>query len=194
MVNIRVQEGRKGVRKPGAPKKEKGPLNDDLRAEIVTRFAMYDTLSEIHRSLTERGIDISVQGVQHYNPTGGNRSIADRWVTLFHDTRAKFQAEMMDEPIAQRAYRLRELHKLYLQARDRGALPLAASLLEQAAKETGGLYTNVTKLKGQVEALNTPEVTSDEQRIMLAQRLSDALMKRAKPVAAKQLSEHTAKG
>lgn len=182
-----------GVRRRGNPG-AKGPLSEADKADIVTRLAMYDTVSEIHRSLLERGIEVTIQAVANYNPTR-NPILAQKWVTLFFETRERFHAEMMAEPMAQRAYRLRQLHKLYLQAEKKGAIPLAASLLEQAAKETGGLYTNVTKVKGQLDTSMSPaEVTSDEQRIMLADRLKDAMMKRAKAVPAKQLSDQSAKG
>lgn len=182
-----------GVRRRGNPG-AKGPLSEADKADIVTRLAMYDTVTEIHRSLLERGIEVTIQAVANYNPTR-NAILAQKWVTLFFETRERFHAEMMAEPMAQRAYRLRQLHKLYLQAEKKGAIPLAASLLEQAAKETGGLYTNVTKVKGQLDTSMSPaEVTSDEQRIMLADRLKDAMMKRAKAVPAKQLSDQSAKG
>lgn len=183
-----------GVRKPGQPKAGQGPLKEADKVEIVTRLAMYDTVHEIHRSLAERGIEVTVQAVANYNPTRST-ILAQKWVTLFYETRERFHAEMMAEPMAQRAYRLRQLHKLYLQAEKKGAIPLAASLLEQAAKETGGLYTNVTKVKGQLDAPITPhETTSEEQRIMLADRLKDAMMKRAKVIPAKQLSDKSAQG
>lgn len=182
-----------GKRKRGNPGGN-GPLSEADKVEIVTRLAMYDTVGEIHRSLAERGVEVTIQAVANYNPTRST-ILAQKWVTLFHETRERFHAEMMAEPMAQRAYRLRQLHKLYLQAEKKGAIPLAASLLEQAAKETGGLYTNVTKVKGQLDAPMSPaEVTSDEQRIMLADRLKDAMMKRVKVIPAKQLSDQSAKG
>lgn len=180
-------------RKPGRPKKAAEPLTDRDRIEIVTRLAMYDTISEIHRDLMARGVEVTHQAISRYKPCYGDR-LAQRWVKLFEETRERFHAEMMEEPIAQRAYRLRQLHKLYLQAEKRGAIPLAAQILEQAAKETGGLFTNVTKVKGQLEDPPLVPVTADEMRNMLGDRLKEAMMKVAKPVAPKALSDQSAKG
>lgn len=169
-------------------------LTDDIRAEIVTRLAMYDTVAEIQRSLHERGIEVTAQCISYYNPATKGK-IADKWLTLFHRTREQWTTEMMAEPIAHRAYRLRKLDKLYDMAEKKGAIPLAAAILEQAAKEVGNVFSNVTKVKGQVDHQMPGEVlmTADEMRNMLADRFKDAML-RARPVQARQLSDQSAKG
>lgn len=183
------------TRKPGKPKKGEGPLSEADRTEIVTRLAMYDSVAEIHKDLTERGIVVTHQAISAYNPGGANKTLAAKWITLFHETRQRFIDEMAAEPIAHRAYRLRQLDKLYRAAAKRGAIPLAAQILEQAAKEVGNVFSNVTKVKGQVDHLVAEvQTTPDEMRNMLADRLKEAMMRQAKPVQIQQLSDQSAKG
>ena len=192
MARTGIENPPRGTRKRGAPKKDGSPITDADRAEIVTRLAMYDSVSDIHTDLVERGINVTHQAVSHYNPTTGR--LHPKWVKLFTETREKFHAEMMDEPIAHRVYRLRQLHRQYLKADKAGQIPLAVSILEQAAKETGGIFTNVTKVKGQLDVQAQVNVTSDEMRNMLGDRLKEAMMKVAKPVTPKALSDQSAKG
>jgi hypothetical protein len=193
MARIGIENPPKGQRRRGRPAKDTSPLSDADRIEIVTRLAMYDSVAEIHDSLTERGISITHQAVSRYNPAYSG-VLHQKWIKLFNETRERFHAEMMDEPIAQRAYRLRQLHKQYLKAEAAGQIPLAVQILEQAAKETGGIFTNVTKVKGQLDVQAQVNVTSDEMRNMLGDRLKEAMMKVAKPAAPKALSDQSAKG
>lgn len=150
-------------------------LTDAERAEIVTRLAMFDRPSAIAADLTERGIDVSQQAVSGYDPKNRGKR-AQKWVDLFHTTREQFLKEMASEPIASRAYRLRRLGELHDTARSKGALSLAASFLEQAAKEVGNIYTNVSKVQGVANPTGpTPEdFTPAERANMLADRLGPA--------------------
>lgn len=192
MARTGIENPPVGSRKRGHPKKGESPLSDKVRAEIVTRLAMYDTCSQIHGDLAERGIHVTHQAISRYNPSYDDR-LGQKWVRLFTETRDQFHKEMMDEPIAQRAYRLRQLHKQYLKADAAGQIPLAAQILEQAAKEVGGIFTNVTKVKGQIDHQVEVGMNTDEMRNMLADRLKDAML-RARPVQPKALSDQSAKG
>lgn len=180
--------------KRGGPKRKAGPkpppvpgapgMTDEVRAEIVTRLAMFDSPSEIRRDLLEQGIDISVQAVAAYSPlvNNGTRRLAQKWVELFHVTREGWLKEIAAEPIAHRAYRLRRLGMIHDRAMARGALTVAANMLEQAAKEVGNVYTNVAKVTGTVTH-TTPDRTSDENRNLLADRLKEAFARLPKPEA-----------
>lgn len=174
---------RKGGKQPAPAPGEPG-MNDQVRAEIVTRLAMFDKPADIHRDLIERGIDVSVQAVQAYNPgmNQGTRRLAQKWVELFHITREGWLKEIAAEPIAHRAYRLRRLGMIHDRALARGALTVAASMLEQAAKEVGNVYTNVAKVTGTVTHA-MPDRTPDENRNLLADRLKEAIARLPKPEA-----------
>lgn len=169
---VRPKKQRRGGRSAGT---EAG-LTDEIRAEIVTRLAMYDKVGDVHKDLLDRGIDISIQAVSHYVPGHAHR-LAEKWVELFHKTREEFLSEMAKEPIANRAWRLRRLTELFHQATDKGDREEARKALEQAAKEVGNVYTNLAKvqgiaLPGQVDAAQIP---IDEMRNMLSDALAPAI-------------------
>ncbi|HDE2557988.1 TPA: DUF2280 domain-containing protein, partial [Klebsiella pneumoniae] len=52
-----------------------------------------------------------------------------------------------DIPIANKAYRLRALDRMMTKAESMRNMALAASLMEQAAKECGDAYTNKQKVE-----------------------------------------------
>lgn len=171
---------------PGSPRDpNEGKLTDEQRAHIVARLALYDHVSDIHRDLVAQGIDISFQAVAKYNPES-NVKLADRWRILFEETRKRWRDEIIAEPIADRAFRLRRLGQIHEQAMKRGALPLAAQMLEQAAKEVGNVFSNVTKgkIEHQHSHNHTGSVTIEEQRNMLSDRIGEALRAKAGAKAA----------
>lgn len=152
-------------------------LTDAQRAEIVTRLALYDSVSDITAELNAQGVEITRQAVSQYNPDNNIR-LAQQWRELFFKTRESWAAEIMAEPIAQRAFRLRRLGKIHEAAMQRGAYVIAASMLEQAAKEMGNVYSNVlkTQASGKVDHTHKiEEVTPEERRNMLSDRLKEAM-------------------
>lgn len=187
------QPKRKPVPQKAAAPGEPG-MTDEIRVEIVTRLAMFDGPTEIAQDLVDRGIDISKQSVAAYNPmtSHGNRRLSQKWVELFHTTREGFLKEIAAEPIAHRAWRLRRLTEDYYRARG-GAEPdleVARKILEQAAKETGNVYTNVAKVTGSVAHTHTHiDRTPDENRNILADRLKEAIARLPKPEA-KRATKH----
>nr|WP_259391268.1 putative metallopeptidase [Pectobacterium polaris] len=83
---------------------------------------------------------------------------------MFHTTRERFQNEIADIPIANKAYRLRVLDRMATKAESMKNMALTASLMEQAAKEVGDAYSNKQKVEltgkdgGPVNQVNyTPE-------------------------------------
>lgn len=119
-------------------------LNNEVKAFIVQALACFDTPSQVAESVkTEFGIVVTRQQVESHDPNKvASRGLAKRWVTLFEDTRQKFREDTAEIPIANRAYRLRVLDRMAAKAEGMKNMALAAQLLEQAAKETGGNYTN----------------------------------------------------
>jgi hypothetical protein len=96
----------------------------------------------------EFGLSITRQQVESHDPTKANgRGLAQKWVELFNDTRKRFQTELSDIPIANKAYRLRALDRMMTKAEGMRNMALAATLMEQAAKEVGDAYTNKQKVE-----------------------------------------------
>jgi hypothetical protein len=157
-------------------------MTDTIRREIVMRLAMYDGPVEIQADLADRGIDVSRQAIHHYIPAANGRPLAKKWVDLFQVTRAAFLEETASEPIANRTYRLRRLGIIHDRAMKRGDYARAQSALEQAAKEVGNVFTNVTNLKGSLRAAPIGDnMTTEEKRNVLADRLAEALATVKKP-------------
>lgn len=116
----------------------------EVRAFIVQALACFDTPTQVVESVkNEFELDVTRQYVEGHDPTkAAGKSLAVRWVELFEQTRERFQEELTDIPIANRAYRLRALDRMAVKAERMKNMALAAQLIEQAAKETGGSYTN----------------------------------------------------
>lgn len=119
-------------------------LNNEIKSFIVQALACFDSPSQVASACKERfGVVVSRQQVETHDPTRkSSKGLAKRWVTLFNDTRDGFRTEMVKEPIANRAVRLRALGRMLEEAEASGNLVLAMKLLEQAARECGDVNTN----------------------------------------------------
>ena len=125
-------------------------LSDEARAFVVQALACFETPSAVVASVRrEFGAEISAQAVEAYDPTKrAGRHLSERWRVMFETKRAAFLADIAAIGISHKAVRLRELDKLFHRASVMGNLALAADLLEQAAREMGGAYTNRRELTG----------------------------------------------
>ncbi len=124
-------------------------LKGEVKAFIVQSLACFDTPSQVVESVKkEFDLSITRQQVESHDPTKANgRGLAQKWVELFHETRKRFQTELSDIPIASKAYRLRALDRMMSKAESMRNMALAASLMEQAAKEVGDAYSNKQKVE-----------------------------------------------
>lgn len=124
-------------------------LKGEVKAFIVQSLACFDTPSQVVELVKkEFGLSITRQQVESHDPTKANgRGLAQKWVELFHVTRKRFQTELSDIPIANKAYRLRALDRMMTKAEGMRNMALAASLMEQAAKEVGDAYSNKQKVE-----------------------------------------------
>lgn len=125
-------------------------LNEAVQRFIVQALACYDTPTQAADAVKEEfGIEITRQQAASYDPTKVmGRTLAKKWRDLFHETRERFRKEVAEIPIADQAYRLRQLQRMTQEAMRRKNIVLAASLLEQAAKEQGGMFTNKREVSG----------------------------------------------
>lgn len=125
-------------------------LNEAVQRFIVQALACYDTPTQTAESVKEEfGIEVPRNQIAQYDPTKvSGRQLSKKWRDLFADTRERFRKEVSEIPIADQAYRLRQLQRMTQDALKRKNIVLAASLLEQAAKDTGGMFTNKRELSG----------------------------------------------
>ncbi|EOT1930270.1 DUF2280 domain-containing protein, partial [Serratia marcescens] len=84
-------------------------LKPDVKAFIIQSLACFDTPTLVVESVQkEFGLKITRQQVESHDPTKvSGKSLAKKWVDLFHTTRERFKTEISDIPIANKAYRLR---------------------------------------------------------------------------------------
>ena len=124
-------------------------LNDEVKQFIVQCLACFDTPSQTAKAVKEEfGLVVSAQQCEAYDPNKRiGRDLSQKWREVFEATRRRFLDDVSEIPIANRAVRLRRLQRMVDQAENSKNIMLAAQLLEQAAKESGGQYTNKQQLE-----------------------------------------------
>lgn len=109
---------------------------------ILTALACFESPTQVAASVKQQfGLELSRQRIEAWHPERAAGSRLDLiWREVFDTTRARLLIELDGIPIAHKSYRLRQLDRMAGQAEDMGNLPLAVRLIEQAAKEVGGVY------------------------------------------------------
>lgn len=112
-------------------------------------LARYETHQRIVDAVRETfRVEITVQKVNYYNPSTVNgQELSKELKALFDSERKQFLKNVENIPIANKAVRLGRLDRMALKAESQGNIVAAAQMMEQAAKEVGGLYTNKQRLE-----------------------------------------------
>ncbi|WP_262382448.1 MULTISPECIES: DUF2280 domain-containing protein [Acinetobacter] len=132
-------------------------LKEPVKIFIVQALACRDTPQEVaDQVLQEFGITIDRKQCQSYDPTKvAGKNLSPKFKKLFDETRKKFDAGLVDIPIAKKHYRMKQYDKLLQKTKN---TVMALRIMEQAAKDSGGLYTNKQEVdhttKG--ESINKP--------------------------------------
>ena len=153
-------------------------LKPEVKAFIVQALACFDTPSQVVESVQkEFSLKITRQQVESHDPTkASGKALAPKWIDLFNSVRARFQTEVADIPIANKAYRLRMLDRMATRTETMKNFALTAQLIEQAAKECGDAYTNRQKVEhtgkdgGPIESAT---LTKDEYKAARREMLED---------------------
>ena len=133
-------------------------LKEPVKIFIVQSLACRDTPQEVADAVKQEfGIQIERQQVAAYDPTKvRGKDLSKKFVDLFHKTRADFDAGLIDIPIANKHYRLRQYQKQL--ERNSKNVVMSLKILEQAAKDTGGQVTNRQEITGKdgnpIETIN----------------------------------------
>lgn len=117
-------------------------LSEAQKLEIVTRLARFDVPMEIVNDFGSRGVQVTPTQVGTYDPTRSYYEAGDKWREIFDAARKVYLEEVATLPMANQGFRLNELHRLYHKALSKNLFSVAQSLLEQASKESGGVFTN----------------------------------------------------
>lgn len=123
-------------------------LKEPVKIFIVQALACRDTPQEV-AELVKQEFKISIDRVQvaAYDPTKvAGKNLSKKFVELFHETREKFDEGLIDIPIAQKFYRMRQYQK-HLEKNARNTV-MSLNILKQAAQDLGGQFTNRQELTG----------------------------------------------
>ena len=155
-------------------------LKEPVKIFIVQSLACFETPQQV-ADLVEETYKIKIDRKQchSYDPTKyAGRNLSKKLKDLFYETRKKFQENILDIPIANKAFRLKELQNMY---EDSGRNKRAKqNLLKQAFQETDGRVTrqeitgaNGGTIKTETEQKQTqPTYTPDELEKLTPQELS----------------------
>lgn len=149
-------------------------LKEPVKMFIVQSLACFETPQQVVDAVRERyGIEIDRQQVASYDPTKATcRGISKALKKLFEDTRREFRANIENIAIANKAFRLMELQKMY---EDSGKNKRAKqNLLKQAFQETDGRVTKqeITGKDGKpIETIN--QNVSTESYLKARERVLD---------------------
>lgn len=125
-------------------------LNDDQKSYLVTRFACFASPSEVIEELKTRwNLAATVEQVVYYNASilSGTK-LAQKWKDLFQKMRSAYIADSQNVAIAHQSYRLRRMQQLLDSPSVAKNYVAVLNILEQAAKETGGFYSNKREISG----------------------------------------------
>ena len=123
-------------------------LKEPVKIFIVQALACRDTPQEV-AELVKQEFKISIERSQiaAYDPTKiSGKNLSKKFVDLFNETRKKFDEGLVDIPIANKHFRLRQYDKLL--AKNSKNVVMSLNILKQAAQDLGGQFTNRQELTG----------------------------------------------
>ncbi|EXC26087.1 DUF2280 domain-containing protein [Acinetobacter sp. 809848] len=122
-------------------------LKEPVKIFIVQALACRDTPQEVVEQVKQEfGVDISRSQCECYDPTKySGRNLSKKFVELFESTRVRFDEGLIDIPIANKYYRLKQYQRQLDRTRN---VKTALKILEQAAKDIGGQFTNRQEITG----------------------------------------------
>ena len=137
-------------------------LKEPVKIFIVQALACRDTPQEVVDLVKqEYGIQISRSQCQAYDPTKySGRNLSKKFVDLFNKTRTDFDAGLVDIPIANKHYRLKQYQKQL--ERNSKNVVMSLKILEQAAKDVGGQFTNKTEVTSEVTQTTVTQATAEQ--------------------------------
>jgi hypothetical protein len=115
-------------------------LTDEIKEFIVRGLASFETAAEVAEAVKSTfGVEISRRHVYAYDPKCPQPP-APRWRDLHAAARAAYLSELAEIGVAHKAFRLRALDRMVRDAMKYHYPARAQALLEQAARETRGLF------------------------------------------------------
>lgn len=141
-------------------------LTKDQKAFLVVRFAMFDEPADAVAAFKEAyGEAPDSKHAWVYNAAfiANRRRLGKELLALFDSARAEYLSRIQDIPIANQVWRLEQMQKLIGQLRksDSPDVDLILRTLEQAAKETGGAYSNKIRVNHSFDNVSDDELINE---------------------------------
>ena len=150
-------------------------LPSEVKRRIVILFAQFQRVNDIHRTIVaEFGMDLDLRTIAHYDPDRPQARIGQGLRKLHASAREAWCGETAKIGISFQGQRLRLIEKAIEGAERSKDWGNVAKLIELAAKERGGVLTNVSKVE-HGGAVAQVHMTADEARNELAARLRGVL-------------------
>ena len=123
-------------------------LKEPGKIFIVQALACRDTPQEVAEAVKQEfKIELDRRQCASYDPTKpAGQNLSKKFVQLFEETRKKFDEGLIDIPIANKHFRLKQYQKQL--ERNAKNTVMSLKILEQAAKDVGGQFTNRQELTG----------------------------------------------
>ena len=155
-------------------------LIEEQKLEIVSMLACFREPSAIMAHFqSEHGLQLDRKQVGRYDPQRSYYAGGDKWRAIFDARRSAFLEDVSAVPIAHMGYRLQMLQQGLDAARRANNWPLVASLLEQAAKEIGGVYTSRRTLQiSDTAPKSAANLTPEERKAALTELIRQAMERR----------------
>ncbi|MFN3073176.1 DUF2280 domain-containing protein [Acinetobacter sp. TY2] len=123
-------------------------LKEPVKIFIVQSLACRDTPQEVAELvLQEFKIKVDRMQCSSYDPTKvAGRNLSKKFKDLFEETRKKFDEGLIDIPVTQKFYRMRQYQK-HLEKNAKNTV-MSLNIMKQAAQDLGGQFTNRQEITG----------------------------------------------
>lgn len=158
-------------------------LTEEQKTAIVVGHARFMRPVEILAMLREDfDVEADRNQVIKLNPQRACYEGGEKWREAFDLARRAYTEEVASVPAANQGYRLNVLQEGIDAARKAKNWPLVAQLLEQSAKEVGGVLTNERNLRvDDSRRQRAADMDQDERKMAIAEVVRLALEQRALP-------------
>lgn len=151
-------------------------LSEAAKHEIVVLLARFTSAADVVVYMREHfGIEIDRFQVRAYDLSSSRYEAGEKWRPIFEAARRAYLETIEAVPIAHKAYRLHQFQRALDRAQQTGNLVLVCDILERAAKEVGGAFTNERKVAVEPSGHSFRDLTSEERRARVADMLREAL-------------------
>ena len=155
-------------------------LKEQVKIFIVQALACMDTPQQVANAVKQEfNIEIDRKQVQLYDPTkAAGKNLSKKYKDLFHKTREDFKKNVYDIPLANKAYRLKELQKIYEDWKNNRLMK--QGVIKQVREEMQGydlMLLNLELKQLEIEKLREGEGDEDPTPVKVTIQVVDASKK-----------------